>query len=217
MSIEKLILENLTLNEEYVRKVLPFLKEEYFQDAILKKVFCITHDFIVKYNALPTNEAVIISAESDKNLTETEFKILSEIIAEYNEPEKNTDWLVDETEKFCKGKALYNAIMESIHIMDGKTKNEKTEAAIPSMLSDALAVSFDTHIGHDYIEDSDNRFEFYHQVEKRVPFDIEFLNTITSGGLPNKTLNIIMAGCVHPDTKIKIRYRKHNTTGSEEI
>jgi len=193
VSIEKTIIDNLFLNDEYSRKVVPFLQEEYFSDKVERKIFTLVRDFVIKYNSLPTKEAIIISFEKEKGITEEEYKQGCEIISSVETKEPNESWLLEETEKFCKDKAVYNAIMESIHIIDGKSK-EKTENAIPNILSDALSVSFDTHIGHDYLEDYDSRYDFYHKVEKRVPFDLEFFNTITSGGTPNKTLNIIMAG-----------------------
>ncbi len=193
MSVEKTIIDNLFLNDEYSRKVVPFLQEEYFSDRVERKIFCLVRDFIIKYNSLPTKEAILISFEKEKSITEEEYKQGSELISSIENTEPNTEWLLEETENFCKDKAVYNAIMESIHIIDGKSK-EKTENAIPNILSDALSVSFDTHIGHDYLEDSDSRYDFYHKIEKRVPFDLEFFNTITAGGTPNKTLNIIMAG-----------------------
>ena len=195
VTIEKLILKNLLTNEEYTRKVIPFLKEEYFHDYILKTIFNSVSSFVLKYNSSPTKESLLITIDEKKDLTEDDFKNATSIVEEiysYKDDHDQT-WLVEQTEKFCKDKAVYNAIMESIHIIDGKSKT-KTENAIPEVLSDALSVSFDTHIGHDYIEDAEDRFEFYHKVEQRVPFDISFLNTITNGGTPNKTLNIIMAG-----------------------
>ncbi len=193
MSVEKTIIDNLFLNDEYSRKVVPFLQEDYFTDRVERKIFCLVRDFIIKYNSLPTKEAIIISFEKEKSITEEEYKQGSELISSIEKVEPNTAWLLEETENFCKDKAVYNAIMESIHIIDGKS-NDKTENAIPNILSDALSVSFDTHIGHDYLEDSDSRYDFYHKIEQRVPFDLEFFNTITAGGTPNKTLNIIMAG-----------------------
>jgi len=193
VSVEKTIIDNLFLNDEYSRKVVPFLQEDYFSDRVERKIFTLVRDFVIKYNSLPTKEAIIISFEKEKDITEEEYKKGCEIISSVQVKEPNEEWLLEETEKFCKDKAVYNAIMESIHIIDGKSK-EKTENAIPNILSDALSVSFDTHIGHDYLEDYDSRYDFYHKVEQRVPFDLEFFNTITSGGTPNKTLNIIMAG-----------------------
>jgi len=194
-AIDRIILENLLYNDEYSRRVVPFLKGEYFHGRIERIVYETISEFIMKYNNLPTKEAVTIGIDKNKSISDNEYKDISELLENLEDKEILPDfnWLVTETENFCKDKAVYNAIMESIHIIDGKSKI-KTENAIPNILSDALAVSFDTHIGHDYIEDSDERYEFYHKVEKRVPFDLEFFNTITSGGTPQKTLNIVMAG-----------------------
>ncbi|HIJ11916.1 TPA: AAA family ATPase [Candidatus Woesearchaeota archaeon] len=196
MTIEQSILTNLIKNEVYSRQVLPFLKEEYFFNKIEKTVFSTIYSFINKYNSLPTEEAISIEVESMKTLTEGEVRDATELISSIfaEEVESNNEWLLECTETFCKDKAVYNAIMESIHIIDGKSKNEYTENAIPEILSDALSVSFDTHIGHDYIEDAEERFKFYHKVETKVPFDLTFMNTITNGGTPQKTLNIVMAG-----------------------
>jgi replicative DNA helicase len=191
--IETIILEGLLYNEEYARKVLPFIATDYFQDSNEKIVFGAISEFIGKYSALPTKEAVGILVKESKILTEEQFKKCREIVEALSDEKQNQDWLVNETEKFCKDRSLYNAVLESIHIIEGKSKN-KTAAALPDILSKALAVSFDTHIGHDYIEDSDSRYDFYHKKESRIPFDLEYFNTITNGGVPQKTLNIILAG-----------------------
>jgi len=191
--IEIVILENLLYNEEYTRKVLPFLKAEYFADPNEKTVFNSISEFVGKYSALPSKEAVGIVIKESKILTEEQFKKCREIVEALSDEKQNQQWITDETEKFCKDKSLYNAVLESIHIIEGKSKN-KTPAALPDILSKALAVSFDTHVGHDYIEDADSRFEFYHKKESRLPFDLEYFNTITNGGVPQKTLNVILAG-----------------------
>ena len=191
-TIEKTILENLILNEEYSRKVIPYIKEEYFSTKIEKTLFHIIKEFINEYNNMPTKDIVKISLGDRSDITEDEHKESKEFVDTLIIKEDNFDWLVDQTEKFCKDKAVYNAIMESIHIIDGKSIN--TENAIPEILSEALSFSFDAHIGHDYIEDSDDRYDFYHKTESRVPFDLEFFNIITNGGTPQKTLNVILAG-----------------------
>jgi replicative DNA helicase len=191
--IETMILEGLLYNEEYTRKVLPFIKSEYFQDPNEKTVFTAISDFVGKYSALPTKEAVGIIVKESKILTEEQFKKCREIVEVLSDEKQLQEWLVNETEKFCKDKSLYNAVLESIHIIEGKSKN-KTPSALPDILSKALAVSFDTHVGHDYIEDADSRYDFYHKKESRLPFDLEYFNTITNGGVPQKTLNIILAG-----------------------
>jgi replicative DNA helicase len=192
--VEKLILHNLIKNETYSRKVTPFIKREYFHDRSLRFVFETIHDFIIKYNNLPTKEALYIILDKNKSITQEEMKRVSNIVEEIsnNQEQCDIEWLMSETEDFCKEKAVYNAIMESIQIIDGKT--QQSQGSIPDILSKALAVSFDVHIGHDYIEDYERRYEFYHTVEKRIPFDLEFFNQITNGGTPSKTLNIVMAG-----------------------
>ena len=192
--VEKLILHNLLKNETYARKVTPFLKREYFHDRGLRFVFETVHEFIIKYNNLPTKEAIYIILDKNKSINQEEMKRITNYVEEISNSKENVDfeWLMAETETFCKDKAVYNAIMESIQIIDGKT--QQSQGSIPDILSKALAVSFDVHIGHDYIEDYEKRYDFYHTVEKRIPFDLDGFNQITNGGTPSKTLNIVMAG-----------------------
>jgi len=192
--VEKIILHNLLKNETYSRKVTPFLKREYFHDRSVRFTFESIQDFILKYNNLPTKEALYIILDKNKSITQEETKRISNILEEVYNSKENCDieWLMDETESFCKEKAVYNAIMESIQIIDGK--GQQSQGSIPDILSKALAVSFDVHIGHNYIEDYLARYDFYHTIEKKVPFDLEFFNQITNGGTPTKTLNIVMAG-----------------------
>ena len=192
--IEITILRELVRNDIFFRKVLPFLKEDYFADRDMKIIFTTISAYMQQYNSKPTRGAVDIILDSK---TTIEPEVMKQCIHNldmiYDQAESpDTDWLTEQTEKFCKDKALYNAILESIHIMDGKSK-DKDVGSLPKILSDALAVSFDTHIGHDYTDDADKRFEFYHKVENRIPFNIEQFNVITNGGVPKKTLNIIMA------------------------
>ena len=192
--LTKVILSNLAYNEKYSRKVFPFLEERYFENFSDKVVFRIVSDFIKDYNSVPTKEAIVISLDKRTDLNEETYKGCMSLIDSLSVDEKTDEnWLVSETENYCKERAVYNAIMESIHIIDGKS-NTKTENAIPEILSEALSVSFDAHIGHDYIEDADERFEFYHRVENKVAFDLDYFNRITNGGTPQKTLNIVMAG-----------------------
>jgi replicative DNA helicase len=192
--METVILKNLVLNEDYSRKVVPFLQEDYFQDKAERTVFNIVSKFLLKYNNIPTKDAVLISLGDDKTLGDSEFKKCVAISDEmYKEGEKSdTEWLVEHTEKFCKEKAIYNGIMASIGIIEGKDK-EQTQNAIPEIMSKALSVSFDTRVGHDFFEDVDERYEYYHRVEERVPFDLEMFNLITGGGVRKKTLNVVMA------------------------
>ena len=192
--IEKTILKNLLHNEEFTRRVFPFLESKYFLDGIDRIVFQQIYEFIDLYKNRPTKEALIIDLSNHKKITETEFKSATDLINELKEEEKpNDEWLVAETEKFCQEKAIYDAVMNSIQIIDGKDK-KLTKDSIPEILSDALGVSFDTHVGHDYIENVDERFDFYHRIEDKIPFDLEFFNKITKGGLPRKTLNVALAG-----------------------
>ena len=194
-SPEKLILANLLFNEEFSRRTLPYIEEEYFASRDERLVFSEIKNYTLKYRSLPSKEAVKISLDSKDELTQKEIHDTDALINSLQDSTKREEmeWLIDETEKFCKDKALYNAILESIHIIDGKSKT-KTNGAIPDILSTALSVSFDQHIGHDYIEDSVERYDFYHQVEKKVAFDLDYMNKITNGGTPPKTLNIVMAG-----------------------
>jgi replicative DNA helicase len=194
--LEHSILKNLIYNDSYCRKVLPFINADYFSDDTEKVVFKEVNEFVNKYKSLPTHEALVINFTESKSLTETQVRtsvnLLNEI-HEHREDPSEEQWLIEQTEKFCQDKAIYNAIMESVSILDDK--NHKTsKGEIPKLLSDALGVSFDSHIGHDYINDAEERFDFYHRVEERVRFDLDFFNKITKGGLPVKTLNIALAG-----------------------
>ena len=192
-TIEKIVLQNLLNDEEYFRKVFPFLKPEYFIDNSEKLVFKKISEFSEKYNSLPNKDALIIALQNDKSLNEEFYNETSKLILELDRTDHNRDWLYSETEKFCKDKAIYNAIYSSISILDGKDISRSPDG-IPSLLQEALGVCFDHRVGHDYIEDADIRFDFYHKKETRMPFDLEFFNKITNGGLPNKTLNVVLAG-----------------------
>jgi len=196
MKLEQSILRNLVYNEDYLRKVLPFLKDDYFSDRTERTLYNEITSFTETYNTPPTIEALSIAVKEKNNLSDDEVKscetYLQEIEA-HSKDQTEIQWLVDKTEKFCQEKAVYNAVLGAISILDGKDKS-KDKGAIPSILSDALAVSFDTTVGHDYLENSDERYEFYHRKEERIPFDLEYFNKITKGGLPAKTLNIALAG-----------------------
>lgn len=193
MKLETLILSSLLHDEEYLRKVLPFVKEEYFSDWAEKKVYAQVNTFVESYNSPPSKEALTIAFQDCKTLSEDEFSRIIEVINGIEKVEHNREWLLDETEKFCKNKAVYNAIVQSIQIIDGKDK-QFTSDAIPAILQDALGVCFDNSVGHDYLNDSISRYEFYHKIESRVPFDLDIFNKITKGGLPRKTLNVALAG-----------------------
>ena len=194
MSFEQVIFSNLIFNEDYARKVIPFLRDEYFSDHSERIIFQLIDDYVKKYNSFPSKEALAIDLSNKENVNEQTFKTCKGVIETIEVDDKTKiEWLLDQTEKFCQEKAVYNAIMKSIQIMDEKTGG-LGKGAIPQILSDALGVSFDTHIGHDFIEDAAARFEFYHTKELRIPFDIDYFNTITQGGVPKKTLNIALAG-----------------------
>jgi len=192
-TIERTALTNLLNNEDYLRKVLPFIKPEYFDVKEERIIFDEIAKFVDKYNKNPTQISLEIEVSTRKDLNDTEHKKIVEIIKSLNPEQIDFDWLVDTTEKFVKDKAIYNAIVEGVGIIDGKSK-DKTPESIPHILTEALAVSFDNSVGHDYLEDSEARFDYYHHKEERIPFDLEFFNKITKGGLPPKTLNIALAG-----------------------
>ena len=189
--IETTILKNLIYNEEYSRKVIPFIKPEYFELRSEKILFEEISNFIVKYGSSITLEALTIETENRTDLTEVEVKEIREM--NLTESVVENQWLIDSTEKWCRDRAIYLALMESIHIADGNDE-KKNRDAIPSILSDALSVSFDNHIGHDYLQDYEERYESYHRKEDKIPFDLELFDKITKGGIPNKTLNIALAG-----------------------
>jgi replicative DNA helicase len=191
--VEFLILRNLLYNQDYVRKVLPFLKSEYFEDSNQKIIFEEIFSFVREYNRLTTKEVLCIEVEKRKDVNEDSFKQLIHLIECLDDVPVEFGWLVDTTEKWCRDRAIYLALMESIHIADDKDE-KKNRDSIPSILSDALSVSFDNHIGHDYLEDYEQRYESYHKKEDKIEFDLEYFNKITKGGLPNKTLNIALAG-----------------------
>lgn len=193
MAIEQVIFSNLVTNEEYGRKVIPFLKDEYFPDYENKIIFNLIDEYAKQYNSFPSKEALAIDLTNKSGIKEETFKKCKDVIASIEPDSTKLEWLVDQTEKFCQEKAIYNALMQSISIIDDKT-GKLSKGAIPQILTDALGVSFDAHIGHDFIDDADSRFEFYHTKESRIPFDLEYFNKITQGGLPKKTLNIILAG-----------------------
>ena len=191
--IENLVIKNLLLNEEYVRKALPFIKSDYFADTTGKKLFEVVSKYFVEYSALPTKEALVIDVGQLEGISDDQHKQIVESIFKIDNEESDYEWILDTTENWCKERALYLALMSSIKIAEGNDEKRAT-GAIPTILSEALAVTFDNHIGHDYLEDYEERYEFYHQKEEKLPFDLEFFNKITKGGLPNKTLNVALAG-----------------------
>jgi len=191
--IETTILRNLVFNEEFARKTIPFIQSDFFEERSEKIIFDEIVSFITKYDSAITLEALNIEVENRTDLTAEEVKNINDISKELNDSPIDHQWLLDTTEKWCRDRAIYLALMESIHIADGED-DKRNRDAIPSILSDALAVSFDNNIGHDYILNSDDRYEYYHRTEDKIPFDLEYFNKITKGGLPNKTLNIALAG-----------------------
>ena len=191
--IETTILRNLVFNEEFARKTIPFIQPDFFEERSEKIIFEEIVSFITKYDTCITVEALNIEVENRTDLTAEEIKNIGEVNSTFTDLPVDNQWLLDTTEKWCRDRAIYLALMESIHIADGED-SKKNRDAIPSILSDALAVSFDNNIGHDYIQNSDERYEYYHRTEDKIPFDLEYFNKITKGGLPNKTLNIALAG-----------------------
>jgi len=191
--IERIILRNLFYNEDFTRKAIPFIKSEFFTNNNESILFGEVNDFINKYKNLPTKETILVELNKRKDLKEDELTEIKTIVNGLNNEQVELQWLLDTTEKFCKDRAVHNAVLSGIQILDGKDKKQNPEA-IPSILSEALAVSFDNHVGHDYIEDAESRFDFYHKKEKRFKFDLNYFNRITKGGVPSKTLNIALAG-----------------------
>ena len=191
--VEFLILRNLLYNEEYVRKVIPFIKADYFEDYNQKVVFEEIVNFVEKYNQTLTQEVLCIETEKRQDINDSSFQEITKLISSLDNTPSEFNWLVDTTEKWCRDRAIYLALMESIQLADGKD-DTKGRDAIPTILSDALAVSFDSNVGHDYLTDYEERYESYHRKEDKIPFDLEYFDKITKGGLPNKTLNIALAG-----------------------
>ena len=192
-SVEELVVTNLIHNQDFTRKTLPHIKQEYFEDYNNKIIFDELAKYFMEYDALPSKEALSIEIESREDLNETTFSELKTSLQNMTEEPHEIDWLVTTSEKWCRDRAIYNALLESIQIADGNSETMGRDA-IPSILSNALSVSFDNSVGHDYIDDADQRYQFYHRVEEKIPFDIELLNKITKGGLSKKTLNIALAG-----------------------
>ena len=193
MQIDTIVLSKLILDEEYCRKVLPFIKQEYFEDYTLKVIFDEISTYVDKYEGLPEATAIAIGIDKRQDVNESTYKEIISFLGNLDKDQYNKEWLYDTTEKWCKERAIYLALMESIKIADGQDKT-RSKDAIPSIMSDALGVCFDDHVGHDYLQDSNDRYDFYHRKEEKIPFDIDYFNKITKGGLPNKTLNIALAG-----------------------
>ncbi len=204
-SIETVILSQLVSNEQYLRNVSPHLKSEYFEDKLERKIHEIIMDFFSKYNKSPTKRIIELAVREQKSLNQTDYdSIIATIHGLDDEANEDYDWLMNSTEKFCKDRSIYLALVQAINIAEGNDKELKPDA-IPDILSKALAVSFDTTVGHDYFGNHDDRYDYYHAVESRIPFSLDILNQVTNGGMPKKTLNLFVAGCVTPDTKVYVR------------
>ena len=188
-TVEFLVLKNLLHNEEYVRKVIPFLKADYFEDRNQRIVFEEIIKFVEDYNKPVTKEILCIETEKRQDINGSEFEEVSKLISYLEDEPSEFNWLIDTTEKWCRDRAIYLALMESIQLADGKD-DTKGRDGIPAILSNALAVSFDSNVGHDYLIDYEERYESYHRKEDKIPFDLEYFDKITKGGLPNKTLNL---------------------------
>ena len=193
LKIEEITLSKLILNDTYTKKVLPFIKDEYYDSQSHKILFSTLSEYVNKFETTPEPNALKIEVEKRRDISEEIYKEVEQFLNNLDRDQYNEDWLIETTEKWCKEKAIYIALMESVKIADGQDKT-RTKDAIPSIMSEALGVCFDDHVGHDYIQDSDDRYDFYHRKEEKIPFDIEYLNKITKGGIPNKTLNIALAG-----------------------
>jgi replicative DNA helicase len=214
--IEQTILSHLLFNEAFARKTLPFLKDEYFHNQHEKTVYRLINDYVDKYNNVPTKEVLYIELKNKDGLSETTFKDSKRIIEDLTVDNTDIKWLLDSTEKFCQEKAVYNAIMASIKILDDKSGSSST-GAIPALLSDALGVSFDVSIGHDYFANADDRFDFYHRKEEHIPFDLDYFNKITKGGLVRKTLNIALAGTGVGKSLFMCHCASHNLVSGRNV
>ena len=207
--IESVIVSNLVLNEEYTRKVIPYLREEYFNDIPCKMVFKLTEQYFEKYNSLPSKEALLVELDNSKGISDGEAKETKTLINSLATDEKSLQWLVDSTEAYCKKRAMFNVIVDGMAIINGDDK-KRSEDAIPTMAQEALGISFDPHVGYDYFIDAEKRWDLLHNKEARIPFDIEKLNEITDGGVPKKTLNIIVGGINVGKTLVMCHMAGHN-------
>jgi archaellum biogenesis ATPase FlaH len=215
--LERTILANLLYNEEYLRKVLPYLKLEYFHNQNEALTFKLISSYLVKYNTIPSKSTLLVDlSQLQSGINENIFKDTSETIKSLNEDKQDLAWLLDNTEKFCQDKAIYNGIHKSIEILDDKS-GKLAKGSIPTILSDALAVSFDTHIGHDYLEDWEQRYNFYHNTEEHIQFDIDILNKITDGGVTKKTLTILLGGVGFGKTLMQCHFAAANLVKGKNV
>jgi hypothetical protein len=214
MNFEQVLINNLVHNEEFARKTLPFIKSEYFHDRAEKSVYDLVDTYFNKFNNSPSQRALLVELTNVNGLNEDIFKSAQTIIQELDKTNiESQEWLLENTEKFCQEKAMYNAVRKAIEVLDNP-KDGEGPGTLPSIFTDALSVAFDTNIGHDYLEGFEERFLAYRKKVNKIPFGIELLNHITKGGLANKTLNIILAGCIHPETKVRVRVRKVSNQSS---
>lgn len=207
---EDLILNGLIYNEEFCRKTLPYIEERYFESFEDKLIFRNIRNFFLKFNSPPTIEAVVVAIKRDKNLDDEMFKSVLNSLVDVRKVKhkQNVDFLIETAEKYCQERAIFLALVESMDIADGESK--KPKSSIPEILSEALRVSFETDLGHDYLEHAQKRFELYEKKENKIMTGIHYLDLITKGGFSKKTLNVFLAGCVHPDTKVKVRLKPRN-------
>lgn len=215
VSIEDMIFSNLIHNENFIRTTLPYIKSEYFVQQEYRTIFDLITKYFHKYNAAPSQAALKIELDN-LTLNQQAYADTVQCIGRLSKHDVDYDWLIQNTEKYCQDKAIYNAIMESIQVIDGKVK-DKDKGALPEILSDALSVSFDTHIGHDFLEDYSGRYDFYHEVVERIPFDIDFMNKITRGGIPRKTLNVILAGTGVGKTLLMCHFAAANLMAGKNV
>ena len=206
-NIEHVVFENLLGSDEYIRQVLPFLSADYFDTRVDRELFKMIDTFFANHNAAPTKKILKLQIEDSEQFKQEEYTEAIETIDALGEAEVNKEWMLERTEQFCRDKAIFNAITKAISILDGREK-EMSKDSIPSMLQEALSIAFDKSVGHDYLGDIEERYDFYHMKQDRIPFHLDILNKVTKGGTPKKTLNAILAGCVHPNTKVKIRIRE---------
>ena len=209
MRKEDIILSALTKDAEFVKKAIPHIEPEFFHEQSEKTVFKLIHEFYFKYNKLPTRDILSLQLEESKDISESDFESTKSVLqsAFTDVYEYDAQWILDETERFCRDKAIYNAIMESVAIIQG-SNTKRSDGEIPKLLQDALSISFNDGVGHDYFSDAERRFEFYHRVDERIKSSIDLMDKVTNGGIPRKTLNCFVAMCVHPDTPITVRLKK---------
>ena len=211
MKIEETIIRGLMSDEEFARRVTPHIETNFFQDRAEAMVVGEITEFFTKFATLPSKEILRIQLGQKTGISEDVYSNALTLIDKIETGEQNRDWLLEQTEKFCKDRSVYNAIVDSLKIIEGTDKNRSPDA-IPSILQSALSISFSSAVGHSYIDDAASRYDYYNRKEERIPFDLEILNKVTNGGLPKKTLSMVLAECVHPDTIVRVRIRRKNSS-----